>query len=81
MITAYIVKYALTQGILKVKGYISDTTLVVKEGYYTQYYHRKEWTTDPEEAMRTAEEKRNKKLISLVKQLDKIKQMTFEIPV
>ena len=80
-IEVYITKYALTKGILKVKGRvatnISDTMFVYKMKGYETFSHKPDWHNKLEDALVQANKMRQKKIISLQKQIDKIKAMNF----
>lgn len=78
----YVVKYALTQGIRVVEGEVSD--VVLGRLYVTSsvhaYFSKDEWTTSPEKALQRAENKRQKRITSLRRQLDKMERLTFVVP-
>lgn len=84
----WISKYALTQGIEEIEAKIcnnedmvervKDTSIV---GFQpSQYYHGegREWHLTKEEAIKKAEEMRDKKIRSVQKQLEKLQNMKFE---
>ena len=81
----FIVKYALTQGIYKLEVKLCDDinpemVSEVKEGGWNNCFHGKgrEWTTTREDAVKRAMIMRDTKVISLEKQIKKLKAMTFE---
>lgn len=82
--TAFITKYALTQGILKVEGEVSDkvpTMLFYNENLtgnsFACYAHGSDWHRTFEEAVVQAERMRTKKLGSLAKEVERIQGKTF----
>lgn len=85
MVTAWVTKYALTQGIFKVEGTIdprvSETMLTVpgSANTFPQYFHGNEWHRTLELAIARAEEMRRAKIKSLEKQLTKVKKIAFEV--
>lgn len=85
MVTAWVTKYALTQGIFKVEGNIdprvSETMLTVpgNSKAFTQHFHGNEWHRTLELAIARAEEMRRAKIKSLEKQLTKVKKIAFEV--
>ena len=81
VITAWVTKYALSEGIQVVKGEvchdISSTMLSWKQ-YGTA--HGKDWHRTPEAALARAEEMRKAKIASLRKSIEKMERMTFKAP-
>jgi len=88
IITVWITKYALTHGIFAKKVLISETDnniieIIKDEPLYSwaQYqYHKegKEWHRTKEAAIKKAEELRDRKIKSLERQIEKLKNMKFE---
>lgn len=77
----YITKYALTQGIyeMKVEGKSDDGKSVYGKAWNEAFYGEgKEWCRTKEEAIRRAEEIREKKIDSLKKQIEKLKTLKFD---
>jgi len=80
----WITKYALTQGILEdyvVVCHDTDKNMVkIAGGSWTDIFHGegKEWHRTKESAIKCAEEMRLKKISSVEKQLQKLKDMKFE---
>jgi len=87
IITVWITKYALTRGIFVKKAIINETDnntvdIIDKDiisWEQSQYYGEgKEWHRTMEGAIKRAKEMRDKKINSLKKQLEKLKNMKFE---
>jgi hypothetical protein len=83
--TAWVTKYALTEGIEAVKAEwcsdISDKMITYgEEGYSRQSAHGNDWHRTPEAALARAEEMRAAKVASLKKSLAKMERMTFVAP-
>lgn len=87
--TAYVTKYALTTGILKIvaedcfdtaTGMIVQVEPKTKTGWST-YYHKGDWFATESEAMERAKEKRRKKLASLRKQFDRLEKLEIKVVV
>ena len=82
-ITAYITKYALTTGIYSAHGEvcheISSTMFSERKNYGFLNYHGNEWHRTKEDAIMRAEEMRNRKIKSLEKQIEKLREMTFVV--
>jgi glutamyl-tRNA reductase len=74
MITVYISKYALTEGIFEKEGDISDD---FPELFL--WYKKGEWHHTLEEAQAKAEQMRIKKIASLQKQLAKLEKLSFTV--
>ena len=77
----YITKWALTTGILEKDleiAEVGDGKYVTKPGVYGLYRLGKEAFADRNDAVRRAGSLRNKKLVSLLKQVEKIKELKFE---
>lgn len=79
----YIVKYALTKGIIAIELVdnlgICENMLYAKVGSYSQYFHKGEWAENKEEALSLAEKKRQNAIKSAHKKLNKLSTMVFEI--
>lgn len=81
----YITKYALTSGIFygeaEVCGSSPDTVIIRKKDYkhFDQYFSGLDWHQTKRAAIDRAAEMRDKKLISLEKQIKKIKAIDFKI--
>jgi len=79
-VTIWITKYALTQGIYKVKGEteVSDKVLKVRQDNgYTIMFYEDDWHLSSRAAVSKAEEMKTKKLTSLKKQLAKLEKLSF----
>ena len=80
-IEAYITKYALTTGIFKVTGEVSRCTpriiTVQREGTFDMYYHDEDWHRTLDGAIKRAEEMREKKMVSLKKNIKKLESLDF----
>lgn len=85
--TAYVTKYALTQGILTVNAQLcerSSTEMIEvvgsRSGGVSQYFHGKgkDWHTSMADAIAKANEMRLKKIESMKKQIEKLESMRFE---
>lgn len=75
----WISKYALTKGIYEVEVITTEfeTMVVDKSNPTFMFYHKGEWHKTKEDAIKRAEEMRNKKIKSLEKQINKLKNMRF----
>jgi hypothetical protein len=83
--TAWVTKFALTDGILTVEAEldkdISETMIAYQRtGYMRDYAHGKDWHRTPEAALARAEEMRVAKIAAVRKQLKKLEDMVFVIP-
>jgi len=83
--TAWITKYALTEGIEVVEAElcsdISDKMITYGgNGYLSQSAHGNDWHRTPESAIARAEKMRSAKIESMEKQIKKLKRMTFIAP-
>jgi hypothetical protein len=80
---AYITKYALTEGILKMEVNdcfdISPKMVSKADVHYSETYHNPDWHRTEDEAFARAEEMRKSKLKSLDKQRARIEALTFKI--
>lgn len=79
-IDAWVTKYALTEGVQKVKAArgVGENTIGVKSGMYTQYFHGKDWHTSEKDALARADQMRLKKISALGKQIAKLEKMNFK---
>lgn len=74
----YVVKYALSRGILVKEVLINDKNgIAISNNGYVEYYLVKEYVKTWDEAVILAEEMRLKKIKNLQKQLKKLEAMTF----
>jgi hypothetical protein len=80
IITAYVTRYALTKGIIRVEGHQCGPTMIsyYVEGY-PNYAHGNDWHTTPEKAARRAEAMRVKKITSLKATIAKLEKLSFEV--
>lgn len=78
IITAYITKYALTEGILELRGEVSNSGCFYADGYWSSI-PRRDWHLTREDAIKRAEEMRLKKIESHKKAIAKLESMKFEI--
>ena len=80
-ITAWVTKYALTEGIQKVEGEVchSISSDMLSYGRYNAA-HGKDWHRTPYAALNRAEDMRQAKIASVRKQLKKLESMVFELP-
>lgn len=74
----YLIRYALSSGIERIEGEIADG------GYFStkvngmfQCYPKGDWALTEEEAAHKAGIKRDKKIASLKKQIEKLEKLTF----
>lgn len=79
-IFVYITKYALTKGIYGEFGTLTNNgSLVSSTNYFeSTIFKKSEFKLSYEDALKDAEEKRKRKLISLQKQMEKLKVLKFE---
>lgn len=74
----WISKYALTKGIYEVEVNTTDSEyMIVDKNNPISFYHKNEWHKTKEDAIKRAIELRDKKIKSLEKQIDKLKNMEF----
>jgi hypothetical protein len=83
-ITAYVTKYALTDGIIKVYAEhcvsVSDKMIAFPAGAHSQnYIHGNDWHFTEGDALAKAEEMRQKKIASLKKQIARLEKLEFKI--
>ena len=80
----YITKYALTQGIIKVNAEANEQypemISIHNSGSLMQHFHGNDWHETYEEALDRAEEMKTQKLLSLTKQIERIKKIKFSRP-
>ena len=78
-ITAWVTKYALTDGVLKVDGkVVSDTSSMLDFG--EEYYaHSQEWFRCEQDALDRAATMRANKVKSLEKQLEKLRALKIRV--
>ena len=81
-ITAWVTKYALTDGIQKVSGTVrhetsSDMLSYIGSRYDWRCVHGKDWHRTPEAALARAEEMRKNKVASLNKSIAKLEAIKF----
>ena len=74
---AYIVKYALTKGIIKVEGAINGENFATNKNYFGNLYFPNEFALTYEEACKKANILKNRKIKSLRKQLIKLESLHF----
>lgn len=77
----YITQYALTDGIYtaEVEHSIYDTMVVEKNKGPLRTYHKPNWHTTKEEAIKRAEKMREDKIRSLKKSLDRMEKLKFDV--
>jgi len=73
---AYITKYALSKGIFELEG--EKRGIAIAAPHYDGWYYPPDWYETREEAIARAEQMRQKKIASLEKQIEKLKNMKFE---
>lgn len=79
--TAYITKYALTEGIISVEvtlGHFPGVVREVGEARWVYTYAGADWHRTREAAVASAEKMRAKRIASLEKQIAKLKALDFE---
>jgi hypothetical protein len=78
---AFSVKYWATAGILPVQGRMQESgRFMTKTANWYQSLSKNEFAYTVEDAKEMAEKLRAKKLVSLQKQLDKVRTMTIKVP-
>lgn len=80
-LTVFVTRYALTRGIQERKVKETSVEGLLEDIEVTQLcYHDegRDWHKTREEAVKKAEEMRQKKIQSLKKQIEKIENITFE---
>lgn len=79
-VTAYVTKYALTRGILKISGRIAASGYFYwrEDGAWSELHvAHSDWTLDRCLAIERAEKMRDKKIASLKRQISRIQALTF----
>jgi ketol-acid reductoisomerase len=74
----WITKYALTQGIIETEAERSKNHEDMIDTGKFGYYHGSDWHKTKQEAIKKAEEMKEKKILSLEKQLTKLRILKFE---
>jgi hypothetical protein len=76
----YITQYALTKGILEaeVRATHCPTMVVRTDTMYQTAYHKPYWHMTMAEAVVHAEQMRQRKIVSVKKQLAKLEALTFQ---
>ncbi|MCL1655458.1 hypothetical protein M2T79_02535 [Elizabethkingia miricola] len=77
-VIVYVTKYALTKGILEMECLLVSNNMIKTTNKYSQYFHLNEWFLSKEDAIKKAEQMRDKKLESLNKQVNKLTKLNFE---
>lgn len=78
----FITKYCLTRGIFEIEGNIVDhhkriLNQTVDGKGINSYYHARDWWNSKEEAVMQARRMRDKKVESLERQIEKLKEIEF----
>jgi uncharacterized protein (UPF0254 family) len=81
----WVTKYLFTDGIIEMSAHKTHSPRMVevpatKSAVFTMYIHKPDWHASLEEAVVYAEQKREKKLSSMKRQMQKITNMNFSIP-
>lgn len=80
METVYYTAHALKRGILKVDGFVSEGgTFTQKKGRYENTISKGCWAWSQEEAIKQAHAARDKEVESLLKEIERLRKLTFEI--
>ena len=74
----YVTKYALSDGVLVRDGVIERDMCKVP-GHYGIYFHKGEFHEKIEDAQEDFERRKQQKLVSLQKQIDKIAKLEFKV--
>jgi dihydroneopterin aldolase len=78
---AWVTKYALTGGIMKVRGEVDDKATMLSwmgaNSRYTSYAHGQDFHLDEASAKDRAEEMRKRKIELLKKQIKKLEALKF----
>lgn len=78
----WITKYALTQGIVEAEAKKTSNDSVsinIKDlAFPTNWFYKGDWHENKNDAIKKAEEMRQKKNASLKKQIEKLEEMRFE---
>lgn len=76
----FVTKYALTQGILEKeaeKVSFSNTMISCCTDFFVEHYHKPYWHKRKEDAIAHANEMRQKKILELQKQINKLEKLKF----
>lgn len=78
----FITKLALTKGIVELEAKpcidVSEYMIETRSNGYSVYYHKKDWYLTKEEAIKKANKMRDRKIVSLKKQIEKLEKLNFE---
>lgn len=74
--TVYVTKYALTSGILQMRGYITDAGFFFHSGT-GNYYQRDEYCRTLQEAEQQANSKRRTRIMHLEQQIDRLRSLNL----
>ena len=80
MMRVYITKYALSDGIMEVEATETSQPNMICytcNGSYPQFFHKGDWYNNKEDANKQAETMRVKRIVSLEKQIAKLKKLKF----
>lgn len=79
--TAWITKYALTEGILErfveTNPRVSETMVSVIDAEWSEHYHGKDWHRTREAAVKRADQMRLAKIASLHDQIERLRAVSF----
>jgi len=79
--TFYVTKFALTTGIMAVRGEVSKTSpnmlCYTDDWKYTQYAKGEDWYDNLGEAIANCERRRRAKIASMQRQIAKLEKMEF----
>ncbi len=78
LVTGYVTKYALTKGVLMMKGVVSESGALHKPRGWL-YIGRGDWFTNKEDALRKAEKMRVAKIASLKKQISRLQGLEIKV--
>ena len=79
----FITKFALTRGIVEIDAEICSTIsknmiqTTADKGRFDIYYHKPDWHESKDDAIKKANEMRDKKIASLKKQIQKLEKFKF----
>ncbi len=81
--TVYVVRHALTKGILSLNKAVYDEKFDLITGFfdgnkYEQIFHKGQWVKTLPDAITLAEAMRVRKIASLKKQLSRLEKLSFE---
>jgi hypothetical protein len=78
LVTGYVTKYALTKGIIKVIGYVTETgALSQRKGMW--YFGKGSWFLTREEAFAHAENLRVAKICNLRNQISRLQLLEIDV--